>query len=203
MSLQTKAREAMRARLKERMNSGNSYGKHSLPMSWHNCMNETALDAVWKMLEAGGYVRLESCPDDLSFDDLYGDCFDESHADTIPGGMRELRAQKKRAIERLDEDGQWYWQALIADLGSGIPDDGVGWEMVDSIGGFVGDDFEHAGFKPEMLTAGMDAIADQYHTPHWRDCTPDVRQRAQVFVAGLIMGGLDIGEYTLEDFSWS
>ena len=25
---------------------------------------------------------------------------------------------------------------------------------------------------------------------------------AQVFVAGLIMGGLDIGDYTLEDFTW-
>jgi len=192
----------MREHLKDRLRGEYSYTRGSLPGAWEHYIDVTAIGAVWDLLESLDLVQLTAHPDDCPFDDLHGDMFDETHASTIPGGMRELKAQLKRAHDRLEIDGQWFWEASVR-TPDGYDDEYSEWHTADSIGGFVGDDFSESGYEPDLQVACLDAIADQYHVPHWRDCTPDVRQRAQVFVAGLIMGGLDIGDYTLEDFSWS
>lgn len=196
--LRTMARTEMQNQLKARLRGQYSYSPGSLAIAWENCIDNCAVSLVWDLFERLNLVRLDAHPDDCPFDDLHGDMFDPIHADDIPGGMRELRAQLKRAHDRLEVDGQWYYEAAIRDL-EGLD----GWHMADNIGGFVGDDFENSGCKEDMQIACFNMIAKHFHLPGWHDCTDDDRQRAVVFLSMLQLSGLDMGTVNLEDYSWT
>lgn len=196
MNLQAAVHKEFRTQLHSRLNHGYRYSPGSLPSAWHNCIDNVAVHTVWDMFEAMHVVEIHPEPDDLSIDDLLGDCYEEYHADTIPGGLRELRAQKKRVLDKLDQEGQWIQSSRVQ-----LP--GQPWKEVGSIGGFIGlDDFECSGYLPGMQVAALDALADYYRAPRWRDCCEDVRQRAFVFMSALALCGADMPHNWQERTAW-
>lgn len=143
------ARAWLRRSMKEALTGKFSYTKGRLPQVWSTLQYDAEVEWVFKHFEAKGEVGMGVDADDLPFEDLFGDMFEEYHADTIPGGMRELKAQEKRAQARLAEDGQWYVETWVRDPG------GDGWHSADGIGGFVGDDFYGSGYEIGLYMAAL------------------------------------------------
>lgn len=121
-STQKRIAKARRALLAERLSTSSTYCPESLGRAIEWSDERVAMLRVWDRLERAGLVRMNQEPDtDSSVDDLAGDTFNDSHADSIPGGMRALKAQRKeflRKVEtygaiglvgeyRIDEDSPW------------------------------------------------------------------------------------------------
>lgn len=148
------ARSTMRASIKDALSGKYSYSRERLPWVWQNFQREEEIGWVFAHFKEQALVDVFESPDDCDADDLFGDMFDEGHAGTIPGGMRELRAQKKQAEERLRHQGQWYHEAVFRDPGED------GWHTADSVGGFVGDDFYGSGYEPDLYLAALEGLFD-------------------------------------------
>ena len=131
-----------------------SYMAGRLPTVWENFHREVEEVALFRYFEEAGLVRIESEPDDISTDDLFGDCFDEIHADSVPGGMRTIKAQEREALRRLEAECQWV---IVAES---LSADSPEWEMADTLGGFVGDDFEGSGYEPQVYMSAVLQLAE-------------------------------------------
>lgn len=191
-----KAIECMRKALKDRLNTRVSYSPGSLPTAWANCISDTGVRMVFELMEKNHYVRILQEPDDLSFDDLFGDAFDEANARYMAGGMRELEAQKRAAKNRLLEAGQWVH--FVEFLNS----DGD-WAIADSIGGFVGDDFDHSGYAEGMMAEALSEFASARGLPPWWVCTHNDRERPFVFITTLLLSGVRLDGCDPEEFKWA
>lgn len=151
------ARDVLRASIKEALTGKFSYTRGRLPRVWENLQRDEEIGWVFKHFEYKNLVRLVPEPDDLPTDDLFGNCFDECHADTIPGGLRELRAQEKRALDRVNEDGQRFIHTDYLRVGYASQDPD-GWHQADGIGGFVGDDFYGSGYEPDLYRSALEGL---------------------------------------------
>ena len=95
-----------------------------------------------------GHVRIVCYMDQGCYDDLLGDSYDPRHNPEI---KPEILANKRQLeIDRIDNDGVWGY---VAEFWAG--DD---WEQIDSIWGFVGNDFETSGYAPDMMRAALDEL---------------------------------------------
>jgi hypothetical protein len=153
------ARNLLRDSIQEAVTGTYTYTRGRLPQVWQHFQRTAEIAAVFDSFYKLDLVATDSQPDDLPFDDLYGDGYDESHADTIPGGMRELNAQRKAAERRLEDEGHWVMFAVFnASNDDGTPD----WHTADSIGGFVGEDFWGSGYEDDLRLASLDGLFDHY-----------------------------------------
>jgi hypothetical protein len=93
-----------------------------------------------------GAVRIERMPDEFfNIEDLEGDVFNldvntDINRSTLAKEQREFR-------QRVERDGVWGYLAQCWVDGE--------WETVDSVWGFVGDDFEQSGYDTDLMDAAM------------------------------------------------
>jgi len=121
-----------------------SYGSNRL--KW--CRRNATVKAKFEHIESVGLVRLVWDYDEcVHYDDLAGDCFNESNADHIPGGLRALKAQEKEFKSKIEQDGVWVLR------GEYRLSDSDEWEHADSCGGFVGQDDN--GYEPDIMEETM------------------------------------------------
>lgn len=99
----------------------------------------------FKELESKGLVRIVRHPDDdMQLDDLLGDCYDPTvNTDIQPS---RLDRERQAEIDRIEQEGVWWYEAQAWDYENG-------WEHVDSICGFVGDDFIGSDHDLDMMQA--------------------------------------------------
>lgn len=139
----------LRGNIKTALRGEHSFIGGRLPTVWRNFIREAEIETVFEWFVGERLVDIREEPDDyMSMDDLAGDAFDESHADTIPGGLRALRRQKKDFDLRVEEEGVWVVDAVFYDT------DGTS-EITESIGGFVGDDFWGSGYEEGLMMAAL------------------------------------------------
>lgn len=141
--------DRLRGNIKSALRGEHSFCGGRLPMVWRNFIREAEIETVYEWFVYEGLVDIRYEPDYYrDLDDLAGDMFDEGHADTIPGGLRALRRQKKDFDQRVEEEGVWVMDAVFYDT------DGTS-EVVDGIGGFVGDDFWGSGYEEGLMLAAL------------------------------------------------
>lgn len=139
----------LRGNIKAALQGEHSFCGGRLPWVWCNLVREAEIETVYEWFAYEDLVDIKYEPDDCtSMDDLVGDMFDESHADTIPGGLRTLRQQRKDFELRVEMDGVWVMDAVFYKT-DGTP------ETADSIGGFVGEDFWGSGYEEELMLAAL------------------------------------------------
>jgi len=158
----TYTREMMKRNMAAALKGEFTCTKERLPWVWENAQRDVEQMSLFDYFEEDGLVRLESVPDDcMSVDDLFGDTFDDYHADTIPGGQRTLNAQKAEAYDRLQNEGAWVVE-------SEYKQDGF-WHTADCIGGFVGDDFDGSGYEPQVCLAAVEQLFESrgLELPKW------------------------------------
>lgn len=99
-------------------------------------------------LEARGLVKFEVESDDCwDWENLVGDSYDECHADTVPGGMRTIKAQERESRKQVEQYGVF-----------GLVSYALG-EQVDSCWGFFGDyDEDYAGYGTDIKASAIDAV---------------------------------------------
>lgn len=140
----------------------------SLPNAYKRVRKQYWTDRVWDKLETAGLVKIEWPPDDsANLDDLMGDCYDEKlNADSVPGGVRTIRAQKKAFIARVERDGVYG----IVGYYRTSPDEK--WEHGDSCWGFVGTDDN--GYLPDIKSQTIEALRNALRDrcPHCRQPRP-------------------------------
>ena len=91
---------------------------------------------------------VESGDNYMSWDDLVGDCFcPKANPDTKP---EILEREAQEYAEKIQRDGVWFYDAQIWD--------GDSWESVDSVGGFVGDDFIGSCYNDDLMEAALGAL---------------------------------------------
>jgi len=155
-------RKALRRNFKDALKGEFTYTKERLPWVWENVQREVEEMSLFYYFEGQELVRVEEEPDDgMSMEDLFGDTFDDCHADTIPGGQRALNAQKANAYDRVDQEGVWVVQSDYEQDGD--------WHTADCIGGFVGDDFDGSGYEPQVCLAAVEQLFESrgLELPKW------------------------------------
>lgn len=97
------------------------------------------------LVEQKGSIRLIKEVDDAyNLSDLKGDTYVvKFHPEISP---EKIRKEELEFEQRVETEGVWFYSLESWD--SAI--DG-GWIHIDSIGGFVGDDFTGSGYDTEML----------------------------------------------------
>ena len=99
-----------------------------------------------------GRVVIVVMPDDtgLSFEDLTGDTYKpECHPD-IP--KARIVTERQREMERIEREGVWGVEAMIRNPVAG------GWEAVDAVRGFIGDDYRSSGYEIDLMDAAISAL---------------------------------------------
>lgn len=91
---------------------------------------------------------VESADYGLSWDDLVGDSFCPKANPDIKPDILELKAQEYS--DKILYEGVWFYDAQVW-LGDY-------WESVDSIGGFVGDDFIGSNYDDDLMESAIDAL---------------------------------------------
>jgi hypothetical protein len=117
----------------------------------HHHTGSSALRAArillaFKRVEQFGLVRLHVEPEI--------DCYDMSYIDTWEISDKKKEAEKKSLSDRIDQEGCWILVAQYKDEDS--------WKTVDSVGGFIGDDWQNSGYDIDMMLGALEAAADNY-----------------------------------------
>jgi hypothetical protein len=119
-----------------------------------NAKYKAEIVSKFEALEDQGFVRLHLEPDYCStFEDLAGDTYDiDSNASTVNGGERTIKAQEKAERERIDRDGVWglIGQVKCSECGQ--------WKDIDSVWGFVGEDWKDSGYDVDIMAACVDSL---------------------------------------------
>jgi hypothetical protein len=96
----------------------------------------------------GDLVKLEVEPEIDFYDDSYIDCWTHLSERARARERNELR-------KRINSEGHWilvaYWR----------PNHDADWEMADSVGGFIGDDYRDSGYDDDLRRDALDAL--QHH----------------------------------------
>ncbi len=99
----------------------------------------------FEVIMSEGDRRLIRMPDyNYDIEDLKGDCFNPETCPEIPG--EEIREQELQFEQRARDEGVWGYE--VQRWNSEI---GGGWEHVDSIWGFIGNDFEGSGHDTDLI----------------------------------------------------
>lgn len=152
--------------------NGYSFTKGSLPRAFQQLRMDVAVMLVWDVLEDSSLVAVEHSPDDLSFEDLFGDAYDLEIDHGINPNV--VKKQRQEAIDRLETEGQWVVETFY---NAGEWDGGAlsGLRAVaDVCGGFVGNDWEGSGYDTDMKRTAIDKLLEHHGyapvphgTPHW------------------------------------
>lgn len=144
-------RQRVQENIRSALGGWHSYTRERLPRVAEDLTRDYEIDALFDALPV---VGLKMDPDDLSFEDLFGDMFDEEiHGDSV--NLRQLRAEKKRAERTLEIEGQWAYCSYY------VGADGDIYE-VDCISGFVGDSLFESGYAPDLQLAAIEAAFKHY-----------------------------------------
>ncbi len=109
-------------------------------------------DVLIARLERADLIRVKAVPDEfMEWDDMVGDCFSESNADTVPGGMRTIKAQESAYRRRLDSEGVWGF------VGEYRLSPGSAWVEADSLWG-CDDPSETSETALEVQSATIDSL---------------------------------------------
>lgn len=101
---------------------------------------------AWEYAESAGIVSLEVVPDDswLTFDDLMGDTFNRAANPDIPESR--MAREEKAERERFERDGV---VGIVAKAHG---------EHVDSVWGFIGDDWKDSGYDVDLMAAALAVV---------------------------------------------
>ncbi len=104
--------------------------------------------AIFQQLVSDGVASISKQPDvTLTFADHAGDMFDPDINDNID--PEDLETERRRAMARFNRAGAWYHTLTVLD------------KELDSIGGFVGDDFKDSGYDTEFHAAALAEVEQQ------------------------------------------
>lgn len=187
-------RTRMRAAMKDHVALGRHYSLGSLPWAAQQELHDCGVELVWDALARLGWVRISRGEDsDACEHDLLGDCY---APDCNPGvNPNVLAKQRKAAMQKMSEEGVWIYGAWVR-----IPDEPP--TIVDSIGGFIGEEFWESGYAPGLMRSAIDEVAEHHAMPTWGECTPDLRHRPFTMLTCFLLAGIPIREEELNAAKW-
>ena len=189
--------ELMRKQLRTRVRGEGSYAPGQLPRCWESAVRDMGIETVFDVLKYAGRVHLSEEPFAcISMEDLKGDRFDPHINCDV---NKNVLAKQEREFERrVKQEGVW---GAVARVNPGY--EMHSWEDVDSVWGFVGDDFWGSGYEHDLMWAAIDAFARHVGAPLWHDCHPDPKQRPFVFLTTLALIGVDLPGKWQEKAAWT
>jgi len=116
---------------------------------WHaaEALRAARTTALFSELAKRNLVWLAACEDgaDWSYDELFGDSYKpEANPDITP---ERLARQKNDEIQRIDTEGIYR---IEVGLGEAVEEED---QYLDSVGGFIGDDWKDSGYDTDMMRA--------------------------------------------------
>jgi hypothetical protein len=99
-------------------------------------------------LESDDLVRLHLEPE--------CDMYDDSYIDTWGFSEEKVKREKAKIWRRIEREGCWI---LVGQFRASDED---AWESADSIGGFIGDDWQDSGYDIDIMHATLDAFDALY-----------------------------------------
>ncbi len=106
----------------------------------------------FQTLESDGLVRLSIEPDEcVDLDFLLGETYDPDLNPSI--NPQRLERERQQEIDRINNEGVW---GIV-----GQYHNGKGWVSVDSVWGFIGDDWKASGYDDDIMKATIDAYRAQ------------------------------------------
>ena len=109
-----------------------------------NAWRAAKVNEAFASAEAEGLVRV-SCEPESYYDDSYIDTWDDSE--------KEKEKLRKELWTRIEQEGCWI-------CGTQYLDPIHGWTRVDSIGGFIGDDWKDSGYDVDSKSQALEALAN-------------------------------------------
>lgn len=139
--------------------------------AWRNLNGEVAgeYDSVSDQCD----VRLLIMGDVETYDDSYIDTWDISDAE-----KEKTRAELR---ERIEHDGVWGIVGQYRTCACDYCDNPGHWEDVDSVWGFVGDDWKDSGYDTDVMQATMDAFKDYLATIHERGMSRECEHKKSYY----------------------
>lgn len=125
---------------------------------WHakEALRAARIKDEWLDAESEGFVKLDIVADDcVSLDGILGDCYDPKVITDI--SPKRLAAQRKLEIERINRDGVWGIVGKVKVPACSKCHSNERWETVESIWGFVGDDWKNSGHDTDVMSAVLTA----------------------------------------------
>lgn len=107
----------------------------------------------------GKFVKL-SCEPEI-------DWYDDSYIDSWDCSEQEKKRFKKELADRIEREGHWILAAYCR------VDESNRWEMVDSVGGFIGDDFIDSGYDVDLKRAALKELNNR-----WEEAAKELSKRA-------------------------
>lgn len=104
-------------------------------------------NAEWDAAEWEELVKLDVIPE--------FDVYDDSFIDTWGLSPKKAEAEKKEIHQRIERDGCWIIVSYFR------PDRDAEWIAVDSVGGFIGDDYKDSGYDTDLKRAALDALVNE------------------------------------------
>ncbi len=115
--------------------------------AWRAAKVTAAFDAA----EYEGLVKVEAVPEFDVYDE--GEMFDPKvNPDISP---KRLAREQKELHERIERDGVWILVSYFR------TDPEQEWIEVDSVGGFIGEDFEDSGYDVDLKSAAVEALENE------------------------------------------
>lgn len=99
---------------------------------------------AFEQAEADGLLRFRVEPDETIYDDSYIDTWEVSES--------EKDAAKKEIWERIEQDGVW---GIVVDKKCS---ECGHWDEVDSVYGFIGNEYKNSGYDTDIKATGLKAI---------------------------------------------
>lgn len=101
--------------------------------------------ARWRVAECDGLVRIVLTQDEDAYDVSYVDTWDDA-------SHHEKERIKKDILSQVARDGVW---TITGEYRQSDDDD---WTAIDSVGGFVGDDWRDSGYDVDVMLTTLDAL---------------------------------------------
>jgi hypothetical protein len=117
-----------------------------------DALRAAKITVAFRDAEADGLVEFEVVPDEyLGIEDLEGDVFKAELHPEIP--RSQIERERKEFHDRIEHDGVW---GIVSKVNG---------KTIDSVWGFVGDDWKDSGYDTDVKAAALDIIEP---TPaHW------------------------------------
>ncbi len=110
-------------------------------------------------LESDGLVEFKLEPDECAdWDNLVGDCYNPQVNTDIQES--KLKEQERAEMDRANQDGVWGIVSLVNN------------EQIDSVWGFIGDDWKDSGYDSDVKQSAIDFLAEQFvkEQPNFTTC---------------------------------
>jgi len=103
------------------------------------------INSAFEELQQMGLLRFRIVPDETFYDDSYVDTWEISESDKIKA--------KKEIRERIEEEGVWgiAVDKKCSECGQ--------WDEVDSVYGFIGNEYEGSGYDIDVKISGLKSVA--------------------------------------------